>query len=649
MNKYFKIIFLVLIFSQVSLAQNSFVKAGYSSKENAVIIKWFQEKNRFDEGVVIYRKDNVDNNWIKLTDKPVKKPAKLNESEAKAGDKNNAIYNFIIYSNPKDAVEYENWEFTLILQTLLNNDFAKYSGMAFADNKLEAGKKYTYKVSYLRAGSEIELDVSNETGSDDIVAAVNNSLTLAQNNDKIFCNWIAEEDKFISYNIYRGAKKLNDKPVYVFQTEKPQAFLFADSLSAEGTYSYSYTGLDAFGNESALSTAVTLTVTSVSIPPRAVNLRYDGNNQLTLYWNVKSPANLKGFNVFRSNNANGEFTQINSALIPATDTSFTDNTAALDTKYFYYISSENNAGITNSSSVIAALSSDYSKPSVPENLTAVSDSMLINLSWNKSTSPNVIGYKLYRNIRGNENEFLLLTPLPLQETFYTDTLSKGALNDFYYKIVAVNQVYMNSNYSQPVAVKLKDVVPPSAPIITDISYENNIVTITWIRLFEADLYGYKIFRSEDSLSGFTEISSITKEQASFTDNTASIGKTYYYKISSVDNSGNVSQSLQPSNISLISENADVPQMKINLSHNKETNSVDVSWEGIQNPSSPITGYFVVRRDNDEEFSYPLSGILTDLKFIDTTIESPAKYSYSIKIVYENGDILTTSEQLIETN
>lgn len=649
MNKYFKIIFLFLIFTQVSKAQNSFVKAGYSSKENAVIIKWFQEKNRFDEGVNIYRKDNIDNNWVKLTDKPVKKPAKLSESEAKAGDKNNAIYNFIIYSNPKDAVEYENWEFTLILQTLLSNDFAKYGGMAFADNKVQAGKKYTYKVSYLRSGSEVELDISNEVGMDDAVGSLNSSLTLTQNNEKIFCNWTAEEDKFISYNIYRDSKKLNDKPVYVFKTEKPLAFLFTDSLSSEGTYSYSYTGLDAFGNESAQSTPVTITVTSVALPPRPVNVRYEGNNQLTLYWNVKSSANLKGFNVYRGSSANGEFTKINSSLISATDTSFADNTAALDTKYFYYISSENNGGMTNNSSVIAALGSDYSKPTVPENFTATSDSILVNLSWHKSSSSNVIGYKLYRNIKGNESEFLLLTPLPIKETSYIDTLTKGALNDFYYKIVAVNQKYMNSDYSQPVEVKLKDVVPPSAPIVTEISSENNTVVISWLKLFESDLAGYKIYRSEDSLSGFTEISSLMKEQISFTDNTASIGKTYYYKISSIDNSGNVSYSLQPSVITLISDNIQAPQIKINLTLNRESNTVDVSWEALQNPSSPITGYFVVRRDNDEEYSYTKSELVTGLNFSDTTVESPAKYYYSIKILYENGDVLTTSEQLIETN
>jgi len=649
MNNYIKIIFLILVFSQVSQAQNFFVKAGYTPKENAITIKWFQEKNRFDEGVIIYRKDNADNNWIKLTDKPLKKPAKLSESDAKAGDKNNAIYNYIIYSNPKDAVEYENWEFTLILQTLLNNDFAKYGGMGYADNKIEPGKRYTYKVSYLRSGSEIELGESDEAGMNDAAAIVNNTLTLTQNKEKVFCNWNAEQDKFISYNIYRDTKKLNEKPIYVFDTEKKQAFLFADSLTSEGTFNYSYTGLDAFGNESAQSANVTITVATVALPPRATNVRYDGNSQLTLYWNVSSHNNLKGFNIFRSSDVNGEFTKINSSLISPADTMYMDNTAEQSKKYFYYISSENNGGITNNSSVIAAISNDYSKPAIPENITAVSDSVTISLSWNKSASSNVIGYKLYRNIKGNESEFLLLTPLPLKEPSYTDTLSKGALNDFYYKVVAVNQKYMNSDYSQPVAVKLKDVVPPSVPIISDISSENNTVVISWIKLFEADLSGYKIYRSEDSVTGFTEIGTATKEQSTFTDNTVSAGKIYYYKVSSADISGNISQASQLSVVSLASDSIPAPQMKINITQNKTDNSLDISWEGIQNSISTVTGYFVMRKENDEEFSFPVSDILTGSNFSDKDVESPGKYSYSIKILFDNGDVFTTPEQLIEIN
>ncbi len=635
--------------SALSYAQSSYVKAGYSPKEKSIMVKWFAEKNRFDDGVLIYRKDNVDNNWVKLTDKPIKKAAKLSEAESKSSDSTIAIYNYIVNNVPKDNDEYENWEFTLILQSLLNNNFAMYAGLGYSDTKIDAGKKYTYKVNYLRSGSEVELATSDETGMDDISATVNSTLALTQNKEKIFCNWTAEVDKFISYNIYRDSKKLNDQPVYVFDMDKKQAYLFSDSLTSEGTFNYSYTGLDPFGNESAQSSGVAITVESVKLPPRAMNVRYDGNNQLILYWRVSSTNNLKGFNIFRGSDVKGEFTKINSSLLSSTDTSYVDNTAELNKKYFYYVSSENNGGLINNSSVIAAASADYSKPVTPVNLTAVSDSVCIRLTWDKSTSTNVIGYKVYRNIKGNEGEFLLMTPAPLKETSYTDNLNKGTLNDFYYKVVAVNQKYMNSEYSQPIAIKVKDVKPPSVPTISEVSVENNIVTIKWQPLFETDLAGYKVYRSEDSLSGFTEISAPVKDKTSFADNSIAAGKTYYYKISSVDNSGNIS--MPSGNYMILIPQAEItaPSVKLNLTYSKENNSVSISWDAVQSSASPVKGYFLMRKDNDDEYAYTASEFITVTNFSDARIEAPAKYNYSLKIIYENGDVVNTPEQLIETN
>jgi fibronectin type 3 domain-containing protein len=649
MKKYFKIIFAVvfLIITQTAFSQTSTVKAGYSQKEKAIIVKWFAEKNRFDEGVVIYRKDNEKNTWEKLTDKPVKKPAKLSDSELKNVDSAAAIYNYMLYNVPTDKEEYENWEFTLLLQTLLNNDFAKYAGLCYSDTKIEPGKKYTYKVSYLKNGSETELEQSNEIGTDEVVPSLNNSLTLIQNIGKIYCNWNAEPEKFVSYNIYRDGKKLNDNPVFVFEADKKPAFLFSDSLSSEGTYNYSYTGLDGFGNESAPSQNVSITIVAVNLPPRPVNVRYDGNGKLTLYWSIQNQKGVTGFNIYRSEDAKGVFTKVNTSLLAVSDTMFIDNTAEMNKKYFYYVSSENAAGLTTASSIIAAVSNDYAKPEAPSNFSAVSDSVKVMLSWNASASTNVIGYKIYRNTKGNEAEFLLLTPLPVKETSYADTLTKGALNDFYYKIVSVNKVYINSDYSAPVSVKLKDVVPPAQPVIINSELNNNAVVITWLQQFESDLTGYKIFRSEDSVSGFTEMASLTKEILSFKDNNTAAGKNYYYKIAAVDAAGNTSMMSEYYNITIPENSFQTADLKFTSSYDKANNSINISWDAVS--GNQVKGYIVMRRDGDEEFAYAVSEMLSTANFKETNIESPAKYSYSIKVIYENGDVVTTAEQTIETN
>ena len=597
--------------------------------------------------MIIYRKDNSNSNWEKLTEKPVKKPAKLSESQLKNFDSTTAIYNYMLYNIPTDNIEYENWEFTLLLQTLLSNDFAKYAGLGYADTKIEPGKKYTYKVSYIKSGSEVEMEQSNEIGIDDITPSPNNSLTLKQNLGKVYCNWSAEPDRFVSYNVYRDGKKVNDNPVFVFETDRKASYLFSDSLATEGTYNFSYTGLDGFGNESPQSQNVSITVSSINLPSRPHNVRYDGNGKLTLYWNTENRQSINGFNIYRSDDAKGNFSKINTSLISSSDTLFIDNTAEMNKKYFYYISSENSAGLSNNSSVIAAVNNDYSKPDVPANFSAASDSVKVILTWNASTSSNVIGYKIYRNVKGNDSEFLLLTPLPVKETTYADTLTKGALNNFYYKIVAVNKVYINSDYSAPVAIKLKDVIPPAQPVIINTELNNNSVVISWLQQFENDLAGYKVFRSEDSLSGFTELASLTKEVLSYTNNNLEPGKNYYYKIAAIDAAGNTSQMSEYFNVLMPEKTAQSVELKFTASFDKQNNTVNISWDAIKD--NQVKGYIVLRRDGDEEFGYPVSEMVTASSFTESNVEALSKYSYSIKIIYENGEVVTTAEQTIETN
>ena len=42
-------------------------------------------------------------------------------------------------------------------------------------------------------------------------------------------------------------------------------------------------------------------------------------------------------------------------------------------------------------------------------------------------------------------------------------------------------------------------------------------------------------------------------------------------------------------------------------------------------------------------------MVTASSFTESNVEALSKYSYSIKIIYENGEVVTTAEQTIETN
>lgn len=647
------LIFFSLIFiTNFSHAQDSYVRAGYSSKENAVVVKWYQDNNDFKEGVNVYRKD-PSGSWVKLNDKPLQRPPKISKSDGSKGDSLSAIYNYIIYNKPSYAEELENYEFTLIMYALLDNNFAYYTTLGYADKTAEQGKTYSYKVAYLRSGSEVELGVTEEITASDLLQAPVNAITAVQNMNKVLLNWSPDSDNNIAYNVYRDGVKINKEPVMILDVSSngqavDPGYRFSDSTITDGaSYSYSYTALDGFGNESPQSSAAQITITSTSLPPKPVNITFDGNGDLKISWKVEQSNNLAGFSVYRSEDVNSQFIKLNASLLSPTETSFIDNTAEMDKKYFYYVASETNSGLMNMSSVIAASRSDYSKPMPPQNITAESDSLYVYLKWNKSVLGNVIGYKIYRNIKGRSGEFLLLTPLPVQGENFMDTLSKGALNIFYYAVVAVNQVYLNSDYSDIAEVKIKDVIPPVAPVITNITAEGNSISIEWIPSFDTDIAGYRVYRSEDSVSGFVEVSTAVIPNNTYTDNNLSPDKTYYYKISAIDNSQNASMS-DPEQIyiSITEEEVKIP-VSINASYNQQNNSVDLSWNYQSSP--PIKGIIVMRRDNEDENSFAVSDVLNVNSFNDMKIEAPAKYFYSIKLILDNDEIITSDEQSIDVN
>lgn len=646
------IFFSLVIVTNATHAQDSYVRAGYSTKENAVVVKWYQDNNDFTGGVNVYRKD-ASGSWVKLNDKPLQRPAKMSKSDGSKGDSLSAVYNYIIYNKPKDAEELENYEFTLIMYSLLDNNFAYYGTLGYADKTAEQGKTYSYKVAYLKSGSEVELGVSEEVAAGMSAQAPVNAITAIQNMNKVLLNWSPDNDNYIAYNVYRDGVKINKDPVMILDVSSNGKTIdpdnrFSDTTITDGaTYSYSYTAFDGFGNETTQSASVQITITSTSLPPKPTNITFDGNGNLTLSWKVEPAGNLAGFSVFRGEDVKSEFIKLNTSLLPVSQTTFIDETAEMNKKYFYYVASETNSGLKNMSSVIAASKSDYSKPMPPQNITAESDSQYVYLKWNKSVSGNVIGYKIFRNIKGRSGEFLLLTPLPVEGENYIDTLSVGALNNFYYSIVAVNQVYLNSDYSDIAEVKLKDVIPPVAPVITDLTVTGNSVSVQWIPSFDTDIAGYKVYRSEDSVSGFVEVSTAIIPSNTYTDNNLSSDKTYYYKISAIDNSQNASMSnFEQIFVAVNQEEINIP-VTITASFNQQTNAIDLNWN--YQSSMPVKGIIVMRRDNEEENSFAVSDVLNANNFNDIKIEAPAKYFYSIKLILDNDEIITSEEQSIDIN
>jgi hypothetical protein len=100
-----------------------------------------------------------------------------------------------------------------------------------------------------------------------------------------------------------------------------------------------------------------------------------------------------------------------------------------------------------------------------------------------------------------------------------------------------------SETAGPVAVKPVDVFPPSVPAGLSANASVGRIGLTWDRVTEPDLRGYRIYRGlkGEALSVFIDM----VDTPAYSDRQVEAGKTYVYAISSLDQAGNESARSQP--------------------------------------------------------------------------------------------------------
>jgi chitodextrinase len=173
---------------------------------------------------------------------------------------------------------------------------------------------------------------------------------------------------------------------------------FGDTgLAMSTTYSYAVSAIDAAGNESVKSTALSVTTKDTAAPsvPQVTSISAPTYASITLSWSTSTDtggSGLKGYKVYR----NGSTTAIASPSVA----SYTDSTVSGSTTYSYVVSAVDNAGNESAKSTAAAVTTpnppDTAAPSAPTSLHSTATSLTsISLAWNASAdNVGVIGYRL---------------------------------------------------------------------------------------------------------------------------------------------------------------------------------------------------------------------------------------------------------------
>jgi cellulose 1,4-beta-cellobiosidase len=173
-------------------------------------------------------------------------------------------------------------------------------------------------------------------------------------------------------------------------------------------------------------------------------------------------------------------------------------------------------------------------PSTPTALTASASDASVALDWADNTEADLAGYDVLRatSADGTYSKLTTVTTSSWNDASVTNGTT------YHYKVAAVDSYGYASEPSNPVSATPADNTPPAAPTGLAATAGNATVALDWTDSTEADLAGYRVFRSNVSGSGFSLVAS--PSASTFTDNSVSNGSTYFYTVAAIDTAGNIS-------------------------------------------------------------------------------------------------------------
>ena len=308
-------------------------------------------------------------------------------------------------------------------------------------------------------------------------------------------------------------------------------------LAAGSTHTYTVSAIDAAGNASAQTAALSKTTLGVATPdgvapttPTGVTAVASGANKVTVAWTASTDnVALSSYVVSRNGSVLSK--------VAAGSTSFVDLTTAASTAYTYTVSAVDASGNASAASSGAAVTTpasapptDTTAPAAPTGLTATTKSATeIDLSWTASTdNVAVAGYRIYRN------GTLVATTA---STTYADTpISAGSSNTYY--AVAIDGSGNASSQSATASASTTgpDTSAPTAPTAVHATATAwNATTLTWTASTDnVGVTSYTISRNGSVLIR------VSGSATSLTDVSTQPGSTNTYTVTATDAAGNTS-------------------------------------------------------------------------------------------------------------
>ena len=365
-------------------------------------------------------------------------------------------------------------------------------------------------------------------------------------------------------------------------------------------------------------------------PPAKLTVKAD-KESVKLKWSKNKSPYCAGYLVERSYLGKGPFTLLTPRGLTRDKTEFVDKNAKGGTAYYYIVRAINIRGKIGAPSYARmAVSTSKSKPPTVSGLKADVGISEIKLRWKKPTV-DVAGYLVYRRPKGSK-KWSLLNNYVTPDEFYEDSYSSSTYGSFDYRVVTVGNDTQQSEPSKTVHVELIDSISPNPPYITNIDPSNAQVKIN----FKAappikDIKYFLLIRSvSPDDPGLVIGDKISNDKNTVVDKFVKVGQRYWYRLVSIDRSGNRSDLSRARDA--VVQNPPIPRPNApRLAYSKKP----ILHVEIKIDSIPKRLVAIIQKREDKNWKYVAtatkSGIINDIQ-----INRNKNLTYRVLYRAENG-------------
>ncbi|MEL6558885.1 MAG: hypothetical protein AAFQ94_11925 [Bacteroidota bacterium] len=369
-----------------------------------------------------------------------------------------------------------------VINTFSNENDQK-DEFIWIDSLEENSKQYYYRVRGVDAFGDLGTPskVIGGSGRPDFYFPVNVTDSKTIDNESVSMQWEFDSNatEIAYFLVTRAGSEDGDYQVIAKLDASQRSYV--DNSPNISNY-YIIEAVDRYGSEvRSLPFFMQLEDLIPPVLPIGLAGKIDTLGRVTLTWTANEESDLLGYRVYRKNFDSDDFMQVTEQLISTN--AYTEKIDINNlTKTIYYAVRAIDLRYNDSpfSKTLALKKPDLAPPTAP----VISDYQAleegISLTWINSSSDDVIGHLVYREIKDSD-EWILVNSIPI-----TDQVSNYYLDDqleagfqYRYTVIAMDESSLESDPAEPVSIKYTPKEKDLIEVTGRVERESGRIVLFW--------------------------------------------------------------------------------------------------------------------------------------------------------------------------